>query len=811
MTRIPRAIELIDDAVSDALAHGVLQLQVEDEPLDGRTIRVGGRRLLQFASCSYLGLELDPRMREGVAAAVARYGTQFSSSRSYLSAPAYEELEALLERIFEAPVVVSSSTTLGHLSALPVLVEEDDAVIMDHQVHQSVQLATAQLRLQGNPVELVRHGHIDLLEEKVRELASSHRRVWYLGDGVYSMYGDFAPVKALSWLLSRYEQLHLYVDDAHGMSWTGRHGRGFAAQHFAGHERVVIAVSLNKSFAAAGGAIVLPSEELRRKVRNCGPTLMFGGPIQPPMLGAAVASARIHLSPEIDALQAELRERLAFTNRTALELDLPLVSDALIPIRYIGTGVRAAAYDMTARLLERGFCMNPAAFPAVGSRRAGVRFTITRHLREEDIRTALEAISEQLPASLASAGLGRDDVNRAFGLARTRHAGPRQPESSTLSLLHAQSISELDAEEWDACLGERGMFDAATLAMFEDVFGSHQPPESRWSFHYFVVRDATGNVVLATFFTDSLWKDDLLAAASVSEEVERRRMHDPYFLTSRTLSMGSLLTEGDHLFLDRKAEWRGALQLLFAALEEAREECEASSVVLRDLSAEDDELAGFLADADFLRLPAPETFEIDVQWRSRDEYLEMLSRRARRFHRRLVIPMEDAWQQEIVVAGAAGLENEEWAHLQQLYRNVQERHLALNTFPLPSQLLPQIMKTPGWELLRLRLRPEHGGSRDAATAGFALCHAGATRYDWLLVGMDYRYAESFGLYPQLMSRVLRRAEQLERARVGLGLGSAAMKRRFGAEPLKRAMYVQSVDRYNRDVLELVASDATRRR
>jgi 7-keto-8-aminopelargonate synthetase-like enzyme len=53
------------------------------------------------------------------------------------------------------------------------------------------------------------------------------------------------------------------------------------------HERLVLAASLNKSFATSGGALVFPNEELRQRVRACGPTLIFAGPIQPPMLAAA--------------------------------------------------------------------------------------------------------------------------------------------------------------------------------------------------------------------------------------------------------------------------------------------------------------------------------------------------------------------------------------------------------------------------------------------------------------------------------------------------------------------------------------------
>jgi 7-keto-8-aminopelargonate synthetase-like enzyme len=807
MKNSPRPVELIEAAFDDALAAGVVHLRAEDAQLDGRTVRIRGRRVLNFASCSYLGLELDPRLKAGAVDAVERYGTQFSSSRAYLSAPAYQELEHLLEEMFESPVVIAPSTTLAHISALPVLVEENDAVILDHQVHQSVQLASMLLRSQGTTVEIVRHGALDHLEERIRDLATSHRYVWYMGDGVYSMYGDFAQTAALHWLLARYEQLHLYLDDAHGMSWTGRRGRGFAADQFSGHERVVIAVSLNKSFAAAGGALVFPESAPRDRVRKAGLPLIFSGPIQPPMLGAALASARIHLSSEIEGLQEELRRKISFANRTARELDLPLVRDTEVPIRYVGTCLGAAALDMVAKLLDRGICVNPATFPAVGSRRAGARFTITRHQTEENIRIALEAIAETLPTSLAAAAISREEVDRAFGLKRREHRGgaPRPAASSNLSLRHERSIRGLDADEWNACLGDRGIFDAATLAGFEEVFGRHQKPENQWGFHYFVVRDDSGGIVLATFFTEALWKDDLLAAADVSGEVERRRTRDPYFLTSRTLSMGALLTEGDHLYLDRNADWRGALRLLVAALEEVREDSEAPTVVIRDLPADDEDVAEVLTAADFLRIDAPDTWVVDIDWKDEEEFLGRLASHERRYHRRHVQPYDEAWELEIVGSGSK-LGEDEWKHLHRLYRNVQQRQLALNTFPLPGDLLPRMLATPNWELLTLRLRPEQGGDADGPPQGFVACRAGDTRYDWLLVGMDYAYVESHGLYRQLVAQVVRRAEALGLPRVGLGMGSERVKKRFRARPEQRVMYVQSMDRFHHDVLALVASD-----
>ena len=112
------------------------------------------------------------------------------------------------------------------------------------------------------------------------------------------MFGDAAPISALHDLLDHYPRFHFYCDDAHGMSWAGPHGRGYALAARPLRDRMIIATSLVKAFSAGGGALIFPDAESCRKVRTCGGPMIFSGPVQPPMLGAAIASARIHLSPE---------------------------------------------------------------------------------------------------------------------------------------------------------------------------------------------------------------------------------------------------------------------------------------------------------------------------------------------------------------------------------------------------------------------------------------------------------------------------------------------------------------------------------
>ena len=48
-----------------------------------------------------------------------------------------------------------------------------------------------------------------------------------MADGIYSMYGDFAPISDLIALSHKYPQLNFYFDDVHGMSWIGSNGTGY--------------------------------------------------------------------------------------------------------------------------------------------------------------------------------------------------------------------------------------------------------------------------------------------------------------------------------------------------------------------------------------------------------------------------------------------------------------------------------------------------------------------------------------------------------------------------------------------------------
>jgi 7-keto-8-aminopelargonate synthetase-like enzyme len=415
-SRHEQMLESVNTILNNSRRLGVTHLVTEDERFDGRHIHINGQELLNFGSCSYLGLELDRRLKDAGKDAIDRFGMQFSSSRAYVSVGLYDELENLFEEMFGQPVILASTVTLGHIANIPVLVGDDDAVIMDVQAHASVQTAVDLLKVRKVYTEIIRHNRLDILEDKIKELASSYKKIWFMADGVYSMYGDFLPVTELLELMNKYPQLHAYVDDAHGMSWTGPKGTGYVMSQMNGnfHPRLFLVCGLAKSFGTAGGLLIYPDKDVRQLVRNCGKTMIFSGPIQPPVLGASVASARIHMSEEIYELQNKLKKKIGFFNSRVSDYGLPLIAPSGSPIKFIGVGQPETGYMMVKMLIKLGFYVNLSVFPSVPYKNTGVRITLTNHLTEENIDGLLHTFARQLPEALRLSNSSMESIQKAF-------------------------------------------------------------------------------------------------------------------------------------------------------------------------------------------------------------------------------------------------------------------------------------------------------------------------------------------------------------------------------------------------------------
>ncbi|MDR2274550.1 MAG: aminotransferase class I/II-fold pyridoxal phosphate-dependent enzyme [Sphingobacterium sp.] len=405
----------IDESISEGVKRGILHLTQEGNLTTDNLIRINDSELVNFTSCSYLGLEHDERLKHAAIAAVQKYGVQFSESRAYVSIDLYRELEDLMSKIFEAPTIIAPTTTLAHLSAIPVILDSGDAVIADQQLHNSV-LSGINVFRANWPIhfEVLRHNRSDLLKERIETLQATHKRVWYFADGVYSMFGDRCPADEIFNLLNTYPSFHTYIDDAHSMSILGKNGKGYILSNHTIHDRMIVASSMAKAFATGGGILVFPNKEIARRVRACGAPFNSSGPLQPATLGAAVASAKIHLTDEIYQLQTELVNRIKYASSLFKKTSLPLISNFDSGIFFVGTSRAELAYIIMEKMIKRGFLLNIGVFPAVSKNHSGIRFTITVLQSYDQIANMITTLNEVFFETLREHTYTVDQIYNAF-------------------------------------------------------------------------------------------------------------------------------------------------------------------------------------------------------------------------------------------------------------------------------------------------------------------------------------------------------------------------------------------------------------
>ncbi|MDD2636344.1 MAG: aminotransferase class I/II-fold pyridoxal phosphate-dependent enzyme [Bacteroidales bacterium] len=804
LDRPNKFVDTVFECCDTGVRQDVFQIIFEDEKIDGKSITIDGKKLVNFGSCGYLGLELDPRLIDGAIDAARRYGVQYSSSRAYSACPLYREAEELLSKIFDNnPAVLAATTTLTHVGVLPILLQENDLIILDQKVHGSVQMACQLLKARGTQLEMIRHNNMQMLEEKINENPNKYEQIWYMADGIYSMFGDVAPIDDLIYLLDKYENFYLYIDDAHGMSWTGKNGRGYVMQNRPLHPKIVLTTSLAKGFGVGGGVFVMSNQEMKRKIFTCGTSYTFSGPIQPPLLGAIIESAKIHLSDEIDVLQNNLKEKIDYTRRLGQELKLPEVNPSESPIFYYALGHPRVGYSMIKKLMNEGYYTNIGIFPTVPVNCTGLRIPVTLNQSNEDIKNVLQAFAYYLPKVLDEQNVSIEQICRSFkspfeetkkqyfNVAKIKEA------KSEFTVQHETSVLNIKKSIWNNLLGDNGSFDWEGCKFIEETFSNNAEEENNWDLHYVVIKDSKNIPVLATFFTVAISKDDMVSTVAVSQAVEEKRKNDKYYLTSKVVSLGSLITEGNHIYIDRANEnWKRALQELIKIMSNVKQNTEASVIQLRDFDTDDNEIKELLLNEGFIRFDLPDAHVVSISdWLTPDDYVESLSKKSRYHVRKNMVKNEDVFDVEI--ENVSNLDNID--DIYNLYLNIKRESFKINTFDLPKKIFKNALLNKNWELIKLRLKNE----KDLCC--FVLCYKSVNmNYCPIVIGIDYAVNETHSCYRQALYQIMKQSIANKCRLVYFGMDASIEKQKLGAKVLKKSMFLQADDNYSFEATSFLA-------
>ncbi|GHJ45196.1 8-amino-7-oxononanoate synthase/2-amino-3-ketobutyrate coenzyme A ligase [Catellatospora sp. TT07R-123] len=399
---IPDAHRVPSTDQLDRLRAGTRMYDAVIEEVDGRRIRIGDHWLVDYASCNYLGFDLDEEIIEASAAAMRRWGTHPGWSRLLGNPSLYPQIEERLTELLGAPdTLVLPTITHIHMSVLPALVD-GGTVFVEANAHKTIYDGGAYAR--GLGARLYRW-HMSDPDELVRLLRSAdpdRPRVVCL-DGVNSMTGNVPDLPALAAICREHDAL-MYVDDAHGFGVIGERGgdesspygsRGNAVVRHCGetYDNLVLIGGFSKAYSALLAFVAAPTA-VKEHLKLAAPPYLYSGPSPTASLGGVLAGFDVN-AKRGETLRAHLYE---LTRRVLDHLrDLGVHT----PNRH-GTPVLelplADGYDLAevADLLwRRGVYVTLAAYPLVPRGQVGFRLQLTSAHTHEQV-DALNAVLSDL-------------------------------------------------------------------------------------------------------------------------------------------------------------------------------------------------------------------------------------------------------------------------------------------------------------------------------------------------------------------------------------------------------------------------------
>ena len=363
---------------------------VVEEMDDQRTMVVLGRKVQNFGSDSFLGLDRNAAVQQALIDAVKPWGTHNGASRAFSSARLCEEAERRLAQwLGVEDTLIFPSVTLANAGLVPAVVRENDLLVVDRLSHDSIQQAAKIAAADGARLRELHPCCCGPLEDLLR--GEKYDSAVIAVDGVYSMTGKIPPLAELD-RVARANRAILYVDDAHGTGVIGPRGRGAAAKALGSLDHVLMVGSLSKAFSCMG-AFVTCNPSLKRVLKMRSSTFIFGGPVPPPYLAAIIAVCDILDSPEYDVILDRLTSLVARLTAGIRSLGLTVLGGEA-PIVSVTIGEIERTFEAGKWLFDRGYYVQSATFPAVPINGGVLRIQVNANHSTEAVDGLLNALGD---------------------------------------------------------------------------------------------------------------------------------------------------------------------------------------------------------------------------------------------------------------------------------------------------------------------------------------------------------------------------------------------------------------------------------
>ncbi len=371
---------------------------VIDEQI-GRRIRIGDHWLTDFASCNYLGFDLDEEIMAAVPEYLAAWGTHPSWSRLLGSPRLYEEIEEEMTELLACEdVLLLPTITHIHMAVIPVLVG-DGTIFLDGRAHKTIYDGAMMAAGHGAQVVRFRHDDPEHLEELLTGSNPGLPRVIAM-DGVNSMTGNAPNVGAFSRIALEHDAL-LYLDDAHGFGVIGERapdelcdygtkGNSIFRHQDASYDHAVMVAGFSKSYSSLLAFLALPTP-LKDALKVLAPPYLYSGPSPVASLATTIVGLEVNRRRGDIARFAMWRQTHRVLDALRrFEIFTPNVSG--FPIIEVPLMDHDEIDEVGRYLFDQGIYVTMAAYPLVPKDEVGFRIQITAANTDDQIDQLIEVL-----------------------------------------------------------------------------------------------------------------------------------------------------------------------------------------------------------------------------------------------------------------------------------------------------------------------------------------------------------------------------------------------------------------------------------
>ena len=368
--------------------HGTFHHQ-ELEGEVGNRMTFKGDEYIIWCINDYLGLMNNEEAKRIEGEATMKYGAAYphSTRTTFGHTKYHDQLEKGLSNLMNRESsFLFQLGYLGIFSIIDALSDRHDTIIYDQSVHAC---AIDGVRLHNGRKFAFKHNDVAHLRKQLIKAQKFQKDEYgttiVLVDGVYSMYGDLAPLDEIVALKEEFD-FSIIVDDSHGFGVLGENGRG-TPEHFDVEDQIELYIStFTKSMGSYGG-FVSGNKDLIEFLRYNTRSQIFSRTIPLPQVLSCIKKLELFIN------EPERREKLwsnirKFQNgMREAGINIGETSSAVTPIKINGTV--EDCLKILSQLREKQVFSYMVTYPVVPKGISLIRLFPTYNHNDEDIRQTI--------------------------------------------------------------------------------------------------------------------------------------------------------------------------------------------------------------------------------------------------------------------------------------------------------------------------------------------------------------------------------------------------------------------------------------